>query len=113
MAFYNNLGINFKLNLDDSWLISFLFKIILISKKFINVCYIIGGAWLLYYRNSSENFQSVFNLATDLGGYLIAIGVIGIIFSLLAIAGTFRENVFILRMVYYLSNLIKHFIFHF
>jgi hypothetical protein len=41
----------------------------------------------------------VFNLATDLGGYLIAIGVIGLLFSLIAIAGTFRENVFILRMV--------------
>lgn len=71
----------------------------------ISIGYFVGGAWLLYQRDDTEsnktNLEGVFNLSTDLGGYLIAIGVVGMIFSIIAIAATIRENVFVLRLVYY------------
>ncbi len=61
--------------------------------------FIIGGSYLLYTRDTAVNFESVYNIATDLGGYLITIGILTVIFSTIAIAATIRENVFALRLV--------------
>jgi hypothetical protein len=47
--------------------------------------------------------EDIYNLSTDLGGFLIALGVVGIIFAIIAIAATIRENVFVLRMVFNFS----------
>ncbi len=54
---------------------------------------------MLYTRDTAVNFESVYNIATDLGGYLITIGILTVIFSTIAIAATIRENVFALRLV--------------
>jgi hypothetical protein len=63
----------------------------------------VGGSWLLYQRDTaqlnSENVKSIFDLAADIGGYLLAVGIIGIIFSLIGVAATLRENIFGLRCV--------------
>lgn len=64
---------------------------------------IVGGSWLLYKSENVEtdktNFESVFDMTTDLGAYLIALGVIGIIFSIVGLAATIRENILLLRIV--------------
>jgi hypothetical protein len=45
------------------------------------VGFIVGGSWLLYQSDvaitNSANFQSVFDLATDLGAFCVTIGIIG------------------------------------
>lgn len=65
----------------------------------VGILFIIGGAYLLYYRDTAaDNFQDVYNIATDLGGYLCAVGVITVFLSLVAIAATIRENCFVLRL---------------
>lgn len=75
----------------------------LFFKQFLAVGSIVGGSWLLYQRddveNNKTNFESVFDLTTDLGAYLIAIGVFGIIFSIIGLAATIRENILFLKIV--------------
>ncbi|RNA09950.1 Structural maintenance of chromosomes 3 [Brachionus plicatilis] len=71
---------------------------------------IVGGSWLLYQRDNVEetktNYESVFDMTTDLGAYLIAIGVLGIIFSVIGLAATIRENIFFLRIYLFVLILI-------
>ena len=71
--------------------------------QLISIGYIIGGSWLLYQRNTVLNTRtdvaSVFTLTNDLGGYLLAIGIVGVIFTLVGIAATLRENIRLLRLV--------------
>ena len=84
-----------------------IFSILNVLFQLISIGYFVGGAWLLYQRDDSEstkyNLEDIYNLSTDLGGFLIALGVVGIIFAIIAIAATIRENVFVLRMVFNFS----------
>jgi len=70
--------------------------------------YIVGGSWLLYYWNKTKvddtNLSGVFDLELDLGVFLLIVGIVGIIFTSMAIAATYRENIFCLRI--YLGVLI-------
>ncbi|CAF0744530.1 unnamed protein product [Brachionus calyciflorus] len=75
-----------------------------------SICCIIGGSWLLYQRdsvqNNKTNVESVFDITTDLGAYLIAIGCIGIIFAIIGCAATIRESIFFLRIYMFILILI-------
>ena len=54
---------------------------------------------MLYQSSKQSNFSSVLSIMVDLGCCLLAIGIIGIFISLVAIAATMRENVALLRLV--------------
>lgn len=68
----------------------------------IGIISICGGAWLLYQYDkaigSDSNFASVYDLSFDLGVYLLIVGIICVIITSFAIAATYRENIFVLRL---------------
>lgn len=68
----------------------------------ISVLSICGGAWLLAefdsVISSDKNFSSVYDLTFDLAVYLIIVGIVGVIITSLAIAATYQENLFVLKL---------------
>ncbi len=70
---------------DKDQIVEPILKYILVSFNLLTfilgVGFIIGGSWLLYQSDvaitNSANFQSVFDLATDLGAFCVTIGIIG------------------------------------
>lgn len=89
-------------------------KYIIVAFNLLTFCFsilsIIGGSWLIYVFDQSisddKNFSSVYDLTFDIAVYLLIIGVIGILITSLAIAATYRENVFVLRLYMIILTLI-------
>lgn len=70
--------------------------------------YIGGGIWILDKRsNIASDLNNVFDLLTDLAGASIAIGIIGVIFSIIGIAAALRQSIYWLRVVILVSFIIK------
>ena len=68
----------------------------------LSTCAIIGGSWLLYQYDKvlgdDTNFSGVYNLTFDLGVFLLIIGIVGVLITSVAIAATYRENIFVLKL---------------
>lgn len=54
--------------------------------------------------SKDSNFEGVYNLTFDLAIELIVVGVIGVFITSFAIAATYRENIFILKIVKKINN---------
>ena len=69
----------------------------------VSVLMICGGAWGISEFNDAvskdTNFASVYNLTFDLAVELLILGILGIFITSFAIAATYRENIFILKIV--------------
>lgn len=72
--------------------------------------FIIGGSWLLYEFNkiigSDTNFAGVYNLTFDLSVFALIVGIVGVIMTSAAIAATYRENIFVLKLYMIILGLI-------
>ena len=70
---------------DNDQIVEPILKYVLVSFNLLTfivaIGFIVGGSWLLYQSDvaitNSANFQSIFDLATDLGGFCVTVGVLG------------------------------------